>query len=802
MVQSETMPVLNSQISMMKKILPFIFLCLTGISAIAQQQTISPALVQKPVYFDISPPLRDMANLKEGKADISWKDGIVRNNFNNRHHDTQNLPNTLMNDPFVQDRFGVTQTDTTIANFEGMSGGVYIPPDTYGDVGPDHYFQVVNCTYAIYNKAGSKLLGPLASSTVWNGMPNNTNSGDAVVVYDEVANRWLFTQFSLPNYPYGPFFQMIAVSQTPDPTGSWFRYQYSFTSMPDYPKFGVWPDGYYMSCNRFAAGSGGYAGTGAAAFDRTLMLAGNPNAQMIWFSLPNSNEAYSMLPSDCDGAFPTAGTPNYFTYMYDSSPYHLGILEFHADWTTPANSTLGNLLSVPVNNFNSNLYPGIPQLGTTARLGTLSDRLMYRLQFRKFNDHWSMVCNHSVNAGSGIAGIRWYELRKTTGAWSVYQQATYAPADNNYRWMGSMAMDTAGNIAIGYSVSSSAMYPAIRYTGRLKADPLNQMTINERGIMNGGGCQTSGTDRWGDYSSMTVDPASPTTFWFTTEYYSTSSASNWQTRVASFTFGNVFSSYAAASPSMICVGESSHLTSVAYGGSGNYTYSWTSIPAGFTSNIKDPVVSPTDTTVYIVAVNDGSQTHHDSTRVSVAQPPLVFAGNDTTLCSYVGSILLHGTASNYKALIWRTSGNGFFTDHSDLNTVYHFGSHDYQVDSVDLYLSALPISPCPGRVTSTRHVILDPCTGIQSVAAENQNVVLQPNPAKESVTIIITGMENSSALLTLTDMKGQVLVSEDIPASVRSIPKLLSLQGFNSGIYFVNVRTDNKVITKELIVMP
>jgi Secretion system C-terminal sorting domain len=786
----------------MKTLYLIVSLLLIGTSAISQQQLFSPAVIQKPVYFDISPPLRDMANLKQIKADVTWKDGIVRNNFNNRHQDSQTLPNPGFTDTSLQDYFGKTLTDTTIQNFEGLGSGSYIPPDTYGDIGPNHYFQVVNASYAIYDKAGDKILGPLPSSSVWNGMPNNVNSGDAVVVYDENANRWLFSQFSLPYYPNGPFYQMIAVSQTPDPTGSWFRYQYTFTSMPDYPKFGTWPDGYYMSCNRFSAGSGGFAGTGAAAFDRTKMLAGDLTAQMIYFTLSSSNEAYSFLPSDCDGAFPPAGTPNYFTYEDNQSPQHLGILEFHADWTTPANSTFGNLLSVPVTSFNSNLSPGIPQKGTTVRLATLSDRLMYRLQFRKFNDHWSMVCNHSVNAGAGVAGIRWYELRKTTGAWTVYQQATYAPADNNYRWMGSMAMDTAGSIAIGYSISSSSMYPSIRYTGRLRSDPLNQMTITERGIMSGGGCQTSSSQRWGDYSSMTVDPSSPTTFWFTTEYYSITSSSSWQTRVASFTFANVYSTYAAANPSNLCAGDTSQLNSVAYGGSGNYTYSWTSVPIGFTSNLKNPKVAPGDTTTYIVAVGDGNQTHHDTTRVSVVLPPVVFAGNDTTVCAYTGSIQLHGIASNYKLFEWGSSGNGSFSNHSALNTIYIFGSHDYLVDSVDLYLVAFANSPCQGRVMSTKHVTLDPCTGIQVNTTNDQNVILKPNPARESVTIIINGLENKPALMTVTDMKGQTLFSEEIPGSGKFVTRQLDLKEYPSGMYYIKVRTDTKVITKKLVVSP
>jgi hypothetical protein len=794
-----SIPDLNLPNHSMKKLHLFIFLCFTGISAIAQQKSTSPTAVQRPVYFDISPPLRDMAFLKQVNGDLSWKDGIVRNNFNSRYHDSQ-LPAGNFPDPSLQVQMGTTQSDTTIQNFEGLGGGGYIPPDTYGDVGTNYYFQVVNASYAVYNKSGVKVLGPLPSSSVWNGMPNNANSGDAVVVYDENADRWLFSQFSLPNFPNGPFFQMIAVSQTPDPTGSWYRYQYSFTDMPDYPKFGVWSDGYYMSCNRFSAGSTYYVGTGAAAFDRTLMLEGNPNAQMIWFTLSSSNEAFGMLPSDCDGPFPSAGTPAYYTYEYDASPYHLGILEFYADFVVPSNSTFGNLLSLPVNSFNSDLGSGIPQEGTDVKLATLSDRLMYRQQFRKFNDHWSMLCNHTVNAGSNVAGVRWYELRKTTSNWTVYQQATYAPSDNICRWMGSMAMDTAGNIALGYSVSSNNMYPSIRYTGRLKSDALNQMTIAERKIMDGGGCQTSNTHRWGDYSSMTVDPSSPTTFWYTTEYYSLSSSSNWQTRIASFTFGNVFSSYATSNPESICGGDSSQLTSVVYGGSGNYTYSWTSIPPGFTSTLKNPMVAPTDTTQYIVALSDGNLTHHDTTHVSATPGATVFAGNDTTVCSNTVSIELHGTATNYKSIIWGTSGNGGFSDRYSLNTVYTFGTHDHQADSVDIYLVGFGTSPCPIRVTSTKRISLTPCDMIQENTENDQNVILQPNPAKGSVTIIITGLTNSSALLTITDIKGQTFFSEELTALTKTVTKKIDLQQYPSGIYFIKVMTDKKVVTKRLII--
>jgi hypothetical protein len=783
----------------MKKNYLLLVLSILGMTAVAQKSLLSPTEVKKPIYFDISPPLRDMNNLKDFKVDLSWKDGVVKNHFNNRHHNAEDIPATGFVDKSRQDRFGTLNTDTTIENFEGLAGGSYIPPDTYGDVGPNHYFQVVNCTYAVYNKAGTCILGPIPSSYVWNGMPYNTNSGDAVVVYDETADRWLFSQFSLPFYPNGPFYQMIAVSQTPDPTGSWYRYMYSFSTMPDYPKFGVWEDGYYMSCNRFGPGNAGYDGTGAAAFDRNLMLAGNPTAQMVWFALPSSNEAYSMLPSDCDGDLPPAGTPNYFTYEYDATPYHLGINEFHVDWENTANSTFGNFLSVPVNSFNSYLN-GIPQLGTGAVLGTLSDRLMYRLQFRKFSDHWSMVCNHSVNVGSNVAGIRWYELRKTTGTWGVYQQATYAPADNNCRWMGSMAMDTAGNIALGYSISSPNMYPSIRYTGRLHTDPLNQMTISERQIMNGSGCQYSSSNRWGDYSSLTVDPASPTTFWYTTEYYPVSSESSWHTRIASFTFGNVFSTDAAASPVKICQGDTVQLTAIAYGGSGSYTYSWTSIPPGFNSNISNPKVEPNDTINYVVTISDGTQTHHDTAHVNVLLEPSGFAGNDTIVNSFSTSIALHGIASNYHYTGWSSTGNGHFSDIHLLNPTYTFGTHDHAVDSVDLQLVVFANSPCMGKIISTRHIKMNPYTGIPENSAPDQSVTLEPNPATTFLTVVMKGLGNSPVLLSLSNTSGQTLYSEQLPASGHTATKQLNIENLPSGVYFIQVRTTNRILTKKLVI--
>jgi len=276
----------------MKKSLYLLMMMVSAINLAHAQETILKPKVSHAVYFDISPPLRDMMKSEPGKLDASWKDGVIRNYFSSFKDQQPARPG--YRDPGLQDHNGDLPSDTTIQNFEGMgniSGAV--PPDTHGEVGYNHFFQVVNTAYSIYNKSGNKILGPLASSSVWTGMPNNANSGDAIVIFDEQANRWFFSQFSLPNgSSTAPFYQMIAVSQTPDPTGSWYRWEYVFTKMPDYPKFGVWSDGYYMSSNLFM---GGWVGNGADCFDRAAMLVGNPEAQRISFTIPPGGDGFTSL---------------------------------------------------------------------------------------------------------------------------------------------------------------------------------------------------------------------------------------------------------------------------------------------------------------------------------------------------------------------------------------------------------------------------------------------------------------------------------------------------------------------------
>ena len=498
---------------------------------------------------DVSKPLRDIPAIKSG-AHHEPSEREMR--FERHIHKLHKTPDTL-----VQDYATPTLIPSPATSFEGLGNvdGV-LPPDTNGDVGPNHYVQSVNVSFAVYGKGTPStppvlLYGPAAASTLWTGFggPCETrNDGDAVVMYDHLADRWVVSQLSLPNLFFGiafaPFYQCIAVSTTPDPTGAYYRYQFPFNKLNDYPKLGVWPDGYYMGINQYAAISLQFAGQGVIAFDRQKMLAGLP-ATMQYMDLGSVDiNLGGMLPADLDGTPPPAGSPAYFVQVDDDawgySTDRLQLWRFAVNWSDPAASTFTGPSVLSVAPFDSDLCSYartcIPQPGTAAKVDAMADRLMYRLQYRNFGTHESLVVNHTVDAdGTDHAGIRWYEIRDPRTTPTVYQQGTYAP-DTNHRWMGSAALDASGNMALGFSVSGTATAPSIRYTGRLATDPPGAMTQGEADIVIGSGSQTHESGRWGDYSMMAVDPIDGCTFWYTQQYYGATSVQGWQTRVGSFSF--------------------------------------------------------------------------------------------------------------------------------------------------------------------------------------------------------------------------------------------------------------------------
>ena len=465
---------------------------------------------------------------------------------------------------------GVPETDVVVS---GLTGNTF-PPDTVGDVGPNHYVQMVNATvYQIFNKSGVALTTALNFGALWPvGQACRGNLGDPIVVYDHLADRWVLSQFAQSS---GGFFLCFAISQTPDPTANtWFLYQLQVPVFPDYPKIGVWPSGYFVSTYEGA-------NLGVFAFDRTNMLAGLP-AGFVRFTVPSLTGTVRdtrILPADLDGPAPPPGTPNLFVRTVDSAQHtanpvdRLEVFAFQPNFVTPASSTftLAQTLTnaagglAPFNTMVCNRNGGgirdcIPQPGTTTTVDALSNRPMMQLKFRQFATHQAMVFNQTIVVGGSItnftpvrevAGLRWYELRNPGGgAWAIQQQGTYAdqgpsgPATEAgilHRWMGSAAMNGAGDIALGYSISNNdagaPVRPGIRYTGRFSSDAPGAMTVPEGNIATGVDVATSASRRWGDYSALSVDPADDCTFWFTT-HLAPPAGQPHPTRIASFRLRN------------------------------------------------------------------------------------------------------------------------------------------------------------------------------------------------------------------------------------------------------------------------
>jgi len=524
---------------------------LSSLPALAASPS-APVVIQ-PLKTDTSPALRTM---HASPVEPSGKG----NQSHRPLHPGQSGTRVPTATKSIQTTPGAATIPSTTTNFEGVNNvDNVLPPDTNGDIGPNDYVQWVNLHFEIFDRTGASLMGPSAGNTLWSGfggLCEFTNQGDPVVRYDRMANRWVFTQFAFTTrrgLPIAPYDQCFAVSTTGDPTGSYFRYawQISNTNFPDYPKLAVWPDAYYMSINFFSSNLTTFVGAGALAFDRNKMLT-NQGPTAILFG-PTSSNFGGLLPSDLDGSIlPPSGSPNYFGAI-DTATSPSGstfqIWKFRVDFITPANSTFGTAsltpnFNLPVDTYFWNMCGGlrscIQQPGTSQGLDALSDRLMNRLQYRRFADgHESLVANHTVGIGSsGNQGaVRWYEIRGLSTTPTIYQQGTYAPSSDS-RWMGSIAMDQAGDIALGYSVSSTTISPSIRYTGRLAGDPLGTLPQGEATLIPGSGSQTSSFNRWGDYSMMAVDPTDDCTFWYTQEYYTTTSDRGWQTRVGSFKFLN------------------------------------------------------------------------------------------------------------------------------------------------------------------------------------------------------------------------------------------------------------------------
>ena len=532
----------------------FLLLLIAAFPAFAAEGGSSAPTIGFSEKHDLSPPLRDLVKLVEPPR-VGPPREIQMGKFNK----VPAAPPALDKDPLVGPVPPGAPMPSPIISFDGpddddnaaLLGFRVIPPDSNGDVGPNHYVTFVNLIFEMFDKTtGASVLGPSPGSALWigfGGVCEGNNDGDPIVLYDQFTGRWLMSQFEIDSGT-----QCFAISQTGDPTGSYHRYAFDISpGANDYPKIGIWSDGYYAMFHEF---NPCFVGTRVLAFEKDKMIQGLP-AQFVKFTLvPGAGETwFTVQPPHIEGITPPPpGSPAPFLMQYDDEDWGgiggppnpandwVRIWEFTVNWVTPASSTFIGPTNVSVPEYDDNMCnfsrDCIPQGSGGSLLDALSSFTMYRLVYRNFGTHQSLYSAETIDAGGDQAAIRWTEVRDPLGTPVVHQTGTHAP-DALERWVPSIAADKDGNIAIGYSVSSGAMNPAIRYAGRLSGDPLGTLPQTETSLHEGTGAQTGG-NRWGDYTSLSIDESDDCTFWFTNQYYQTTGSFDWDMRIGSFKFAS------------------------------------------------------------------------------------------------------------------------------------------------------------------------------------------------------------------------------------------------------------------------
>ena len=444
------------------------------------------------------------------------------------------------------DRTSRTSSITTIFNFDGtdFSTANVNPPDVNGEVGLSHYVHVSNKNggswMKIYNKSTGVLVTSIDTQVAFWSTLGVASLGDPVIIFDQLASRWVYVEIR----QQAPAAILMAVSQTNDPTEAWSLYQFATSNtvtFPDFPKISIWNNTIMLTDNE----SGATSSAPIYAIDRTALYSGAGSVTILRFTVPFIIGVgfQPMVPVDLEGNIAPNSTP-IFLRMYDDAwansggADHLELWTMNLNWVTPASSTISGPTNLPTAAFSSFLCANFnctTQPGTAQLLDSQAEYLSFRSQYRNFGAYESIVCTHAVNAGGGVAGVRWYELRRNTGgSWAVFQQSTFSPDAKN-RFVSSIGIDASGNIALGYNLTSTIVGNTNFYssyiTGRNISDPLNTMTFTELEFATGTHTMAGG-GRTGDYYSMSVDPVDGSTFWFTSHYAKT--GTTWGTKIVAF----------------------------------------------------------------------------------------------------------------------------------------------------------------------------------------------------------------------------------------------------------------------------
>ncbi len=789
------------------------FILLFSIKSNAQQGPVKPEAFSEPIYFDRVGPLIDFPALTpEELIELDEKEKNKVRNKDLKFRPYTNSENALPVGPdAVWQKVGGTKRSVSniMENFNGLTTGSS-PPDCNGSAGPEHFFQTVNVKYSIYDKTGNQVVAPTNLNTLFSGVPgSNNNDGDPILLYDDNSDRWLAAEFS--GAWTNPDYMMIAISVTSDPTGDWYRWSWVMNGFPDYMKFGVWEDGYYMGTNT-SNGSDIYV------FEREEMLIGGTSPQMVQFNnnwRPNSG-FHCVLPADCDGDYAPAGTPGLFLTINDDGwggNDELWVFELDVDWDSPGNSTWNRTQQISVTPFDSNFGPAwdnIRQQGTGQKLDAINQILMYRVQYRNFGSEQRIVCNHTVDVdGTDHAGIRWYELEKNGDNWEIRQEGTYAP-DEHSRWMGSIAMNGTKDIALGYSISSSTLYPGIRYCGQsaLENEAASGIMDIEEGVIKDGTSSQTGTNRWGDYSNMSVDPEDDETFWYTTQFMNSSSSKG--TKVTSLFFEELLQAVFSASSTTVFIGNTVDFTDYSMGEPTSWDWTFEGgDPA--TSTEQNPTVTYNTLGTYDVTLtvtsSQGTNTLEKSDYISVVDeilsldPTTITVGQDagstsTTLSSNSGwsvsedcdwvtvsppfgnggaNIVFNyqeNTGTQRECIITISSANmsvDFTLVQTGIAEILTLNPMteivDYNASSIDIELGSntnwvvtetcdwLVVAPETGEGNSMLNIAFD-----ENVSPDSRNCIINVSTATLSVDFILTQTGFPASIVT--DITSEVVASD------------------------------------------
>ncbi|MEY3237215.1 MAG: hypothetical protein RI883_1316 [Bacteroidota bacterium] len=605
------------------------------------------------------------------------------------------------------------------------------PHDPSGAAGLTHYIQATNATPCrIYNKTTGAIVSTFTMGTLWN--PDLTeNDGDPIVMYDRYANRWVLAQFGNS----GGSKIYIAVSTSSDPLGTWSCYTFTSPSFPDYLKFSIWQDGYYMTSNQ--------SSQKVFAFERTAMLAGSPTARSVYasFNPPDGGGFFCPLPADADGngGLPAPGTPcpimSYSDNAWGGVIDGIQIYQMAVNWvpTTPT-ATISFVSAVATSAFDatySGSWNDIAQPGTSLKLDGIGGVLMYRAQYRKGTTHNTVCLSWPVRISSTQRSIMWAELRQNlgTGAWTVYQQQIFAPDIYN-RWMGSISMDDAGSIGLCYAKSgSSTVYPSLAYTGRLATDPINTMTITETIAATGTisqGTSWYGGNRFGDYAHTSLDPDG-STFWHTGEYLGgTTAADPKRTRIYSFAItlptDAIVSITSSDLDNTICIGTSVTFTAVPTNGGTTPVYQWyiNGNPVGTNSTTFTTSALTTGQVVTCImtsnmpgVTSNPATSNGVTTTVTAPVTPTVSIIGNTTICA--------GTQASFVA----SAGNTGSTP-----------TYQWTVNSSNVGTSSTSYSytPSNGDVIGVTLTSSNTCVTISTANATPVNIVVIPAPATPTIS--------------------------------------------------------------------